>query len=162
MKKVIIYLVIWLLGISNNYLHAQESKYQALYLFNFTKYLNWEGEKITIGVLGNSPVLLELSALIKQNPNIELSKISGADAVISCDMIYLPSAQSRNFELVQKHISNRSIVIVAEDETLIDQGAEFAFYSEEGRLKFAINKMAVDDSGVKMSARLLSLGKIVN
>ncbi len=161
MKRILTCMVIWLLGISNNYLLAQESKYQALYIFNFTKYLNWDSEKVIIGVMGNSQVLIELERLASQNAKVELLKISGAEAIDQCNMIFLPLAQTRNFDLIQAGIGDAPIVLVSEEESLINKGAEIAFYTENDRLKFVINKTAVEESGVQMSTRLASLGRII-
>lgn len=162
MKKIIPYLVVMLLVASSGHLHAQESKYKALYLFNFTKYIDWSGENITIGVIGNSPVLLELEALAMQNHKINLIKISGSEFVDDCDMIFLPEAQTRNFDLIQDEIGTNRTLLVAENQGLIARGAEMAFYTEDDKLKFIVNKTQLDAAGIKMSSSLLGRAKIVN
>lgn len=161
MKKIVLLLVVLLTGIVSNNLAAQESKYKALYLFNFTKYINWENEEITIGVIGNSPVLIELQSLVKQNPKINLVKIAGDEKVSECDMIFLPSAQGRNFNLINSK-SKRNVIIVSEDEDFISKGAEMAFYVENDKLKFMVSRSALDDSGIKMSSTFLSNARMVD
>ncbi|MEQ9405742.1 MAG: YfiR family protein [Cyclobacteriaceae bacterium] len=162
MKKIIPFILVMLMGACGNYLSAQESRYKALYLFNFTKYIDWSGENITIGVIGNSPVLLELEALASQNHKINLIKISGSEYVDDCDIIFLPSAQTRNFELIQEKIGSNSTILIAEDENLITRGAEMAFYMEGGKLKFTVNKSELEATGLKMSSSLMIQAKVVN
>lgn len=162
MKKIIPYFMVLLLLLSSGSLIAQESKYKALYLFNFTKYMEWSGDKVTIGIIGNSPVLLELESLAKRNAKIELLKISGSESVGLCDMIFLPEAQTRNFDLIQSKIGSTATVLVAENESLISKGAEMAFYKENDKLRFIVNKSALDEAGVKMSSSLLYKAKVVN
>lgn len=160
MKKIIPYIVIMLLTVSSS-VYGQESKYKALYLFNFTKYIDWSSENITIGVIGNSPVLLELESLVKQNQNVKLLKISGSESIDQCDMVFLPEAQSRNFDLIQSKI-RASTLLVTEDESLIPRGAAMAFYLENDKLKFIVNRGAMNATGMKMSNALLSKAKLVN
>lgn len=160
MKKITTYFLVLLFWLVSNDLLAQESKYKALYLFNFTKYIEWSGDKIIIGIIGNSPVLLELENYAKRNPKIELVKISGSESITDCDMIFLPEAQTRNFELVQGKMNN-STILVAENESLISKGAEMAFFTENDKLRFVVNKSELDATGMKVSNSLLGLGKVV-
>ncbi len=160
MKRIIALCFASVLALSSG-VYGQESKYKALYLFNFTKYIEWSGDKITIGIIGNSPVLLELETLTKQNSKIELLKISGSESIDRCNMIFIPEAQTRNFDLVQERTGS-STLIVAENESLISKGAEMAFYREENKLRFMVNKSELDASGLKMSSLLLGRAKIVN
>ena len=54
-------LLLWLSA--PNQARAQSvSKYQAVFIYTFTKYLEWPESKppLIVGVMGNSPVLLEL------------------------------------------------------------------------------------------------------
>ena len=141
---------------------AQESKYQALYLYNFTKYIDWSGEQITIGVIGNSPVLIELESLTRNNGKITLLKIAGSESVNSCDMIFLPESQSRNFDLIQDEIGSGPVILVTENEELITKGAEMAFYTKNSKLKFIVNKQALDETGIKMSMTLLGQARVVD
>ena len=141
---------------------AQVGKFQALYLVNFTKNLDWSGEQVTIGVVGNSKALIELESLASKYPSITVKKISGSESIENCQMVFLPSAQSRNFSAIQSKIGSSPIILVAEDESLIPKGAEIAFFMEGNKLKFTLNKSAIDDSGVTVSDKLLSVAKVVN
>ena len=154
--------MVLLLGIGSSRLYAQEDKYKALYIFNFTKYIDWQDQnEIVLGVVGNSPVLLELEVLVNRNPNIRLKKISGEEGIEECDLVFLPNAQTRNFSLIQSKISNSKIVLVAENEDLINQGAEMAFYKEGDKLRFMLNKNAFDRAMMKVSSSLLAQAKVV-
>lgn len=142
--------------------NAQASKYQALYIYNFTKYMNFTTDKVTIGVLGNSPVLLELQKRAQTGSNLQIIKLAGDDRVTECNIVFIPEAQERNFSLIQNRVGDAPIVIVSETEAMLAQGAEIAFYYEGSKLKFALNKPAMDASKVKVSNSLLGLAKIVN
>ena len=67
MKKVICFIAGLLLWLAvPHFSQAQAlSKYQAVFMYNFTRYIEWPTAKqpLVIGVMGNSPVLLELERL---------------------------------------------------------------------------------------------------
>ena len=162
MRNIVIIIVVLLSSIIGTKATAQVGKFQALYLVNFTKNLNWPGERVTIGVVGNSKALIELESLAAKYPNISLKKISGGESVKDCQMIFLPSAQSRNMSLIQGKIGNSPIVLVTEDQSLISDGAEIGFYLEGNKLKFALNKSALNNAGVTASDKLLAVAKVVD
>ncbi|WP_420318907.1 YfiR family protein [Ekhidna sp.] len=162
MRSILIFIGVLLVSSLGMNASAQVGKFQALYLVNFTKNLDWPGENVTIGVVGNSKALIELESLVSKYPNISIKKISGSESIRDCQLIFLPTAQSRNISLIQSKIGSLPIVLVAEDRSLVSEGAEIGFYMEGNKLKFVINKSALDDSGISASEKLLSVAKIVN
>jgi len=162
MRKVIPYLLILLMTMLVSPGFSQVSKFQALYLLNFSKNLDWNRQNIVIGVVGNTKALLELESIVSKYPNVSLKKISGGESVSDCQLIFLPSSQSRNFKLIQDKIGKASTVLVTEDDQLAYQGAEIAFFLEGNKLKFYINEKALAQSGVKATDKLLSIAKLIN
>ncbi len=162
MRNILLITGVLLITLIGTKATAQVGKFQALYLVNFTKNLDWSGENVTIGVVGNSKTLIELESLSSKYQNISIKKIAGSGSIENCQMVFLPSAQSRNFSAIQSKIGSAPIILVAEDESLISKGAEIAFFMEGNKLKFILNKSAINDSGVKVNDKLLSVAKVVN
>lgn len=161
MRRIIVLIAMLVITSAENKLFSQVGKFQALYLVNFTKNIDWPGDNVTIGVVGNTKTLIELESLVAKYPEISLRKIAGGESVDKCQMIFLPSAQSRNFELIQNKIGDRPIVLVAEDEDLAKKGAEIGFYLEGNKLKFILNKSALNDAGVTVTEKLYDIGKTI-
>ncbi len=147
----------WLLSI------AQEVKIenQALYLLNFIKYFEWTSEEIIIGVVGNSPIVSELELQVKQNPKVKLRKNVDEVSVKDCSMVFIPEAHTSQFELIQESIGKEKIILVTENESLASQGAEISFYVLDNKLKFIANRTALNDSGIKLSTKLLHYAKVI-
>ncbi len=162
MRRIIFFITVLLISGAGTKLFSQVNKFQALYLINFTKNIDWGSENITIGVVGNTKTLIELESLVAKYPNISLRKIAGTESIDNCQMIFLPSAQSRNFELIQGKIGSLPIVLVSEDESLASKGAEIAFFMEGNKLKFTLNKSALSGAGVEVGEKLFSIGKVIN
>lgn len=165
MKKFILSILVAssCLFYNNAVAQATQSKYQALFMYNFTKYMEWpEKQKITIGVMGNSPVLLELQKIAKRaNTNFAIVKVAAAADVEKCDMIFLPEAQTRNFQLIQESIGMKDIILIAEDSNLARKGAEVGFYLESSKLKFVLNTSEIQKTQVKVSQGLFSIAKVI-
>lgn len=159
MRNIIVIAIIWLFALPST---AQVSRFQALYLVNMAKNLDWGRDQITIGVVGNTKTLLELEKLVSKYEQFRLLKIAGSESVDRCQLIFLPASQSRNFKLIQNKIGNSDIVLVTEDPDLVNQGAEVSFFLEGNKLKFSINQPALESTEVKVSSKLLSVARIVN
>lgn len=162
MRKIIVvigFAFIWLCALPST---GQVSKFQALYLVNMAKNLDWGRDQLTIGVVGNTKALLELERLVSKYDHLRLLKIAGSESVDRCQLIFLPAAQSRNFKLIQNKIGNSAVVLVTEDPDLVNQGAEISFFLEGNKLKFSINQSALESAGINVSPKLLSVARVVN
>lgn len=143
-------------------LQAQVAKFQALYLINFSKNLNWNSPNVKIGVVGKTSTWDELEALAAKYPNVSIKRISVGESLADCQMIFLPSSQKRNFDAIQNQIGGSPTVLVCEDEELTKNGAEVGFYLEGNRLKFTINQTALRESKVAANDKLLSIARLIN
>ena len=136
------------------------SKKKAIYLMCFVKYAEKGSDQYTIGVMGESPLAEELRYLAQFQDNVDLMVFNDTKSIKNCDMVFLPNAQSSSFSNVQNLIGKSPILLVVEDESLIHKGAEIGFFEVHDQLKYAVNKPALDDSGVHMSERLLAHAKV--
>ena len=158
--RLVFSLVVCLLSLSKA--QAQIPRFQALYLLNFSNKMEWDQSNIKIGVVGTSKVTEELNALATKYTNISVEKMEANELSKDCQVIFLPASQTKNFSLIQSKIGDSSIVLVTEDSNLAAKGAEISFYQDGNRLKFTINKTALDASGVKAPDRLLSVANVIN
>ncbi len=166
MKKVICIIVGLLLWLSVPQPSQAQglSKYQAVFIYNFTKYLEWPAAKppLVIGVMGNSPVLIELEKSAKTKADaFKVVKIATMDEVDKCDMIFLPKEQSRNLSLVAEKTRGKSVLIVTEEAELASRGAHISFYVEDDKLRFIINQSATASQDIQVSAKLLAMAKVI-
>ncbi len=50
-------------------------------------------------------------------------KIAGASDIVKCDVIYLPEAQNRNFDLVIQATSNKSVLVITDHASFAEKGS---------------------------------------
>ncbi|WP_109832129.1 YfiR family protein [Reichenbachiella versicolor] len=142
---------------------AQESKFKALFIYKFAEYIEWPSSpsKIVVGVAGKSDVFNQLSTFAASKDNLEVKNISSASDSKSCNIIFLPNAQSGQLNSYVSTINGNSILLVTENSKLVPQGADIGFYLEQGKLRFLINKGSIESKKMVPSSKLLALGKAI-
>ena len=148
---------------SNN-TSAQTNKIYSLFVYNFTKYLEWPStnDDFTITVFGNSKVFEELQIMVqKKSINghpILLKRTDNLDEINNCDLIYISSNKSRLIKEILIKIKDKAILLVGEQEGLARKGSGISlFLNEDDNVKFEINKKAIENQQLKVSSALIKL-----
>ncbi len=169
MKNVIcLFAFLGFMGCLNS--KAQNEKFKALFMYNFTKYIEWpavqrQGDFI-IGVLGNSPLTKELEIIAERQKiglqNIVVKTFASVDEIQSCHILYLPSSKSANISQVVAKLSGKNTLIISDKAGLALQGAGINYVMDGDKLKYEINKSNIENKGLAVSNTLLSLGIVVS
>jgi hypothetical protein len=148
---------------------AQDNIYKlhALFLYNFTKHVQWNevGEIFTIGVYGSD---LALSAL-KENLNgkkfgtkdIRVIRVAGLGDVKASQILFTPKSNKGQIMNLLSGSDLSNVLLVTEDD-MIGDGADISFIIASNKLNFKISKTNIESKGLKVSGALLSLGQAVN
>ena len=141
-------------------------KLEAIYMYNFTKYINWQnsGAAFVIGVLDEKSVTTELgenlqNKEVKGKP-IQVQTIGGIAEAKKCQILYLPKSKSSQLQSILDAVRNTDVLVVAEED-LASQGASVSFFIDGSKLRFKINKDALDKAGLQASSSLLSLAVVI-
>jgi hypothetical protein len=141
------------------------SKFQAIFIHKFTQYIKWPrgNDKLVFGVLGSSTVSDEMQKLIdiKGVKNIEVRRLETPEMAGTCDLIFVPSSQDKNFTKVKTSVAGKNILVITESENLAKKGAGISFFIDEGRLKFKLNKSLIEGMNMKVSGSLLGVAVII-
>ena len=145
------------------------AKIKAVFLYNFTKYIEWPKEersgKFVFGVLGNSPLYTELSNMSKtkkvNGSPIEVKKFNSPNEINGCHVIYVPPASSGKWTEVLKKVSGKSTLLVSEKPGLAKQGAIINFVVKDNRQKFELNLSNAQKHELKVSSSLEALAIVV-
>lgn len=166
MKRFLTLIVATLLCYCAN---AQMAKFQALYLFQFAKNTSWpaedEGKGFVITVIGDNSVASELKSIVN-NKTIGSRKITVGEAATASglpksDIIYLGEAKSNQIGSLVSAQSGNKVLIVSGTKGQCAQGAGIAFAPDGGKLNFEINEGNIGKNGLKVTPKLVSLGKVV-
>ena len=161
-RNTFLLVVISLFFFAETQAQVSTRKLEAIYLYNFTKYINWQKAtgSYTIGVLGDSDIAQELETNLKSKGGITVKTINNVAEGKSCEIVYLPKAKSASLADLVKTLSSQGVLIVTEDD-LAAQGASVSFVLDGSKLRFKINQQALDNAGLQASSSLLSLAIVL-
>jgi hypothetical protein len=168
MKKLLLLLGFYMLGM--HVCHAQSEKFKALFMYNFTKYIEWpatvrQGDFI-IAVLGNSPMTKELEIIAGKQKvgaqNILVKTFNSIDDINYCHILYVPTSKSSSIAQIIEKLSGKSILIITDKEGLATQGACINYVSDGDRIKYELNKKNIEKRGMIVNSALVTLGILVN
>jgi hypothetical protein len=154
------------------YASAQNINYKlaSLYVYNFTKYIDWppkdKSEFFIIGVYGETPAFDEFKKMAYTKKEVSgkkivVEKISEIKDLEGCDIIYIPASQSHRLKEIKDLLRGRSILIITEKPGMAHRGAGINLFLDEdddNKLKFELNKGAIESTGLHVSSQLVNLG----
>lgn len=137
---------------------------QSLFLYNFTKHVKWEnseGSTFTIGIFGNSGAYNEIRENLGEKmvwgKKVNIIQISTPEEVSKCHIAYMPKSNKKKVVDLISAASTSNTLIVTEDD-LVSDGAAISFVFLDQKMNFKISKDNIEQSGMKVSSSLLSIG----
>ncbi len=158
LKIQLVFAALTLLSVLN--VNAQQEKYLAAFVYQFTNYINWPSNsgEFVIGVIGSSNVTTYLQQLAKEkkvgSSAIVIKEWGSASEIGSCSIIFIPESQKSNLASIKSKIENKPILIITESPGLTKNGAGISFVKAEGKIRFDINKTAISRTGLVVANSL--------
>lgn len=154
---------------------AQElNEYQvkAAFLYNFARFVEWPNNAgldpnapIIIGILGRDPFGGEIDRAIEgksvNGHRLEIKRFSTLEGYQTCHILFVSSSERNNLPRILATLAKHSVLTVSETDRFAHIGGIINFITIEHRIRFEINQAAAERVGLKISSKLLSLGKIV-
>jgi hypothetical protein len=147
----------------------REPEIKAAYLYNFGRYVEWPGDvpkEFVIAVVGDSPVIAPLGTIAGSKKvngrTIVVRRIKAEKDFQKCQLLFVPAGQDAKLTaaLVKKARESATLIVGEEADFALKQG-HIGFYADQNSVKFEINSGSAEKAGLKISSKLLSLGRIV-
>ena len=146
-------------------------KLRAAFLYNFAKFVEWPaaqrpgaGETIRICVLRDAPFATLLASTVagKQvgEHALEIIPMNEAIGMQSCHLAYFSTLSGDGLRIALNQLGDAAVLSVHEHEQALSGGV-VRFYLDERRMRFEINRLAAEQAGLKLSAKLMGLAKVV-
>jgi len=152
---------------------SREYTIKAAYLYNFGRYVTWPKEyfptaqsPFVIGVLGKDPFgdALDSIAAGKRvgGRRIVVRRFASLGEYEFCHILFVPRSTDPQ-EQVDTIVRLRSarVLLVGETPGFARRGGSINFFVERNKTRFEINQEAAEREKLKISAKLLSLAKLV-
>lgn len=141
-------------------------KLKTAFIFQFTNYIEWaeaDAGPFVISVLGDGGLIPHLEELAEK----KLVKGREIRVLFAKDLSQLKKSHiivlAVSDEGMLRHVArkNRGALIVTHNEGFAEKGAMINFFEEADRLRFEINRRALEEQRLQVSSQLLKLARIV-
>ncbi len=147
----------------------QEASLKAVFIYNFTKYIEWDNlnseDNFIIGIMGSSALDATIEAIARKNfvknKKIILRHFNSPEEIGNCHILFIPRDYPGPVRSVTEKVGKK-VLVIGDKVNAARQGAAINFVLVNDKLKFEINTEAVYSAGLKASSQLLKLAIIVD
>lgn len=166
MKKLLIIALVTAFGFTAN---AQIGKFETLYIYNFTKMIEWPANKksgdFVIGIVGKGDINEHAAAMLNGKTvgtqTIVVKEFSSVSGVNDCHILFLTDSKLGEFATALTKASAVNALLITDKDGYGRRGAAINFLMIGGKLNFEINKGTMNAAKLKSSSKLEELGKVV-
>jgi hypothetical protein len=135
----------------------QECEKKSLFIYNFTKHIEWpiefNGTEFIIAVAGDEKTIKQLDNFMNQK------KVSGKKIIVEkykkgarYNLVYITYSDSNSFQEIKNAVRKNKTLIVTDDLT---EGSHISFSLDQDKVKYTVNKPAIEKTGLKVGQELL-------
>jgi len=151
---------------------SKEYQVKAAFLYNFTKFVEWPGERfadpdtpIVIGVFNGKALEAELGKVVEgrlvNGRRLVVRPVTTAADAASAHLVFVPAGEEERFAGAAAALREAAVVTVGESARFAALGGMIVFTREEDKVRFAINLESSERARVRFSAQLLKLASAV-
>lgn len=152
---------------------AELNRLKAAFIFQFTNFVEWpEGtfednsSPFVIGVVGNDTVKDIIESAVRRKliagRKVSVRSFSGASDMSSCQIIFVDKSEGRStLDIVDRYM-DQPILTISDSDRFTKLGGIIRLYQEASKLRIEINIDAAERAKLKISSKLLSLGRVVH
>lgn len=152
---------------------ASEYEVKAAFLLNFARFVEWPADAfksadapIVFGVLGDDPFGPILDGTVQgkrvgRRPLV-VRRLERAQDGDHCHLVFITASERPRVGELLREVGGRGILTVGETDRFVEQGGVIQITTEAKQSRLAVNTAAASRAGLKISARLLSIARLVS
>jgi hypothetical protein len=149
-----------------------EYQIKAAFIYNFAKFVDWPSldaagpdQPIVVGILGEDPFGQNLENVINgktaNGRRLMIKRFSNLQSLAPCHILFVSSSQRNNLQQVFGAVAGSGVLTIGETDTFADTGGIIQLGMLEGRVRLVVNQAAAERAGLKISAKLLGLARVI-
>ena len=91
----------------------------------------------------------------------EKEKNKHLDAIKTCHLLFICQSEQKQLRDIIEIVRNSSVLTVADTDGFIEAGGIINLFTEENKIRFDINQVTAENTGLKIRSQLLRLAKRV-
>lgn len=151
---------------------ASEYQLKAVFLFNFTQFIEWPPESfadanspLVIGVLGADPFGDYLDETVRgervNGRPLTVQRYARVDEVKTCHVLFVSRSETEHVAQILSNLKGRSILTVSDVDGFTRQGGIIRFATESNKIRLKISLDAAQEAKLTISSKLLRPAEIV-
>lgn len=147
-----------------------ESQIKAAYLYKFAAYIEWPAtafadakSPVTIGVVGADEVAEELNIIkgrrMVNSRAVEVKLFKPGDPLIGAHILFIGRQAGGHLKQLLDSVQSQPVATVTESAGALGTGSIINFVPVEDRIRFEVSVTNAERSGLKISARMLSVAQ---
>lgn len=151
---------------------ATEYQVKAAFLFNFAKFVEWPADAfpnadtpLQICVLGQDPFGGDFEQVIEDKTvnghRLEVAHPDGVPQARACQILFIASSEKQRVRDILQGLAGASVLTVGDTPGFAQIGGVINFVLDDNRVRFEINLRAAERAHLKLSARLLTVAKLI-
>ncbi len=146
-----------------------EAQAKAGFLYNCAMFVAWPAtasgrDELVIGVVGDDAVSAVVADMQGQKVNgrtLRVTPVRSLDHLEGFHILFVAGDNPKATRDVIAKIGSAPILTVGEHDDFTASGGVVRLYTDQGRLRFEINMTRAEGAGLRVSAKMLGLAKIV-
>jgi hypothetical protein len=150
---------------------TRQEDIKATFLYNFAKYVEWPAESrpdgaaapFRIEIIGRDPFDGRFDQLMigkkMGDHSIEVVHSLAAPSETPVHVAFVSASETKRLDSLLKIYSTKRVLTVSDILDFTQRGGMIAFVTEPGAVGFKINQAAAEQSHLRVSSRLLALGR---
>lgn len=166
------FLVSLLMPVMANAQANRPTEYQvkAAYLFNFAKFVKWPSSAFAdnifpICILGSDPFGGVLDSTVAgeriNGKRVIVRRVSSAADATNCRIVFVSDSQEGRLGYVISVLSRAPVLTVSDIEGFAEHQGMIEFVMDHDRVRFEVNLLAAQRSGLALSSELLKVATSV-
>lgn len=146
---------------------SPEYAVKAAYIFNILRFVEWPDDlslknknRIDICMLGDNNFDSHIAPIEKKKiggKSLRIINKHSLQQTLDCQLVFIGNTNLYPPDEVSKILGDKKIVVVGDDLDFVKNGGMFSFYIKNKKVRLALNKIALEESGLKVSSLLLEV-----
>ncbi|HTU33237.1 MAG TPA: YfiR family protein [Candidatus Acidoferrum sp.] len=145
-----------------------ESQVEAIYLFNFSHFIEWPADPaapaaatFSLCILGDDPFGTFLDATLAgetvAGKNFVARRISKPEDALGCRILFVSNSEETHLRALFDVLAKKSVLTVSDIPRFAERGGMIEFVTEKNKVRFEINLTSATDAGLVLSSDLLKV-----
>lgn len=152
---------------------SREYVLKAGYIYNFTKFIKWperaiqeiENKGLNFCVVGKDPfgnILAKFAKnLQKNNKNLLITLQVSNEKMHQCHILFVSQSEKSKINQFLQRVREYPVLVIGDTPGFGKKGIGINFFLQKNKIRFEINREALERAGLVASSELLNLARIV-